>query len=269
MRLSLKILTAAFMMCALPAFSAASEGDDQPPPSGPSSGVTVTIYPLLARAPIFGATVDLPALPSLPPGAPGGDESGAVSGSTDTSLNGAYMAGVLVESPRWFGEFYGLWAALSASRSSPRVGVDNDTYFVNARAGVRLFKGLAATGGFRAVHTSLDATLTLPALDKTIEGTAKTTLWDPMIGVDWQTGGERWKFDASFEGGGFGVGTDVDLSADARIRRRFAGHLEIRAGYTVVHFKETLGSVTIGALQRTLAVKQTLHGPEIGFGIVF
>jgi hypothetical protein len=181
------------------------------------------------------------------------------------------MAGVLVESPRWFGEFYGLWAALSANRTTPRVNVDSDTYLLNATAGVRLFGGLAATGGVRAVRTAIDATLTLPNLGRTIEGTTKPTLWDPMIGVDWRaaTAGERWIFGADFQGGGFGVGTDLDLSGDVRVRWRPIRHMEFRVGYSAVHFRETIADVNIGSLQRTLVIKQTLHGPEIGVGIVF
>jgi hypothetical protein len=31
----------------------------------------------------------------------------------------------------------------------------------------------------------------------------------------------------------------------------------------------TLADVAIGSFQRELAVEQTLHGPEFGFGIVF
>ena len=245
------------------------EAADEQQQTSSGKGVEVTLYPLLVRAPIFGATVNLPSVPSLP-GTPGGDESGAASGSTDVALNSAYMAGILVESSRWFGEVYGLWAALSANRSTPRVNVDSDTYILNAMVGVRLFGGIAATGGVRAVRTKIDATLTLPALGRTVEGTTKPTLWDPMIGVDWKgSAGNRLIFNADFQGGGFGVGTDVDLSGDARVRWRPIRHMEIRFGYSVVHFKETVADVNIGALRRTLVVKQTLHGPEIGFGIVF
>jgi hypothetical protein len=244
------------------------EAADQAPQTATSGGTTVTIYPLLVRAPIFGATVNLPSVPS-PPGTPGGDESGAASGSTDTALNSAYMAGILVESPRWFGEVYGLWAALSADRSTPRVNIDSDTYILNATAGVRLFAGIAATGGVRAVRTSIDVTLTLPALGRTVEGTTKPTLLDPMIGVDWRGGSDHLILNADFQGGGFGVGTDIDLSGDARVRWRPIRHMEIRFGYSFVHFKETVADVKIGSLRRTLVVKQTLHGPEIGVGVVF
>jgi len=180
------------------------------------------------------------------------------------------MAGILVESPRWFGEVYGLWAALSADRTTPRIAIDTDTYVLNGMGGVRLFAGFAATAGVRILRTDIDATVTLPALGRTVEGRTKPTLWDPMIGVDWRgSAGDRLIFNAAFEGGGFGVGTDVDLSGDARVRWRPIRHLEIRLGYSVLHFKETIADVNIGALRRTLVVTQTLHGPEIGFGVVF
>jgi hypothetical protein len=264
---SLRLATTGLVFLAvLHAGSGVGEAAEQPSPA--DEGVTVTIYPLLVRAPIFGASIDLPGVPTSP-GTPGGDEGGAASGSTGISLNGAYMAGMLVESDRWFGEAYGLWAALSASRTSPRVAVDNDTYFVTARGGYRLFGGVAATAGVRAIHEKLTGTITLPIIDRTVSGTATDTLWDPMIGVDWRAGSKRLFFDADFQGGGFGVGMDVDLSADARVRWRVLKHLELRAGYSVVHFKWTVANVSIGELQRTLVTKQTLNGPEIGFGIVF
>jgi hypothetical protein len=89
--------------------------------------------------------------------------------------------------------------------------------------------------------------------------------------VEWQAGhaSDRLIFNADFLGGGFGVGTDVELSGDVRLRWRPIRHFEIRTGYSFVHFKETVANVTVGSLQREFVIKQTLHGPEIGVGIVF
>jgi hypothetical protein len=75
--------------------------------------------------------------------------------------------------------------------------------------------------------------------------------------------------DANAQYGGFEVGTDVDASGEAHLRWRVIRHLELRAGYSVLHVKMTLADVSIGSFQRELIVKQTLHGPEFGFGIVF
>src|SRR4029453_2264516 len=50
--------------------------------SSSPSKVTVTLYPLLVRAPIMGATLNLPSVPAPPDGGGGGGEE-EVSGSTD------------------------------------------------------------------------------------------------------------------------------------------------------------------------------------------
>ena len=231
------------------------------------SGVRVTIYPLLVKAPIYGAAFNLPSLPPGPGG--GGGESGAVDESTGVSFNAAYMGAALIEANRWFAEGSGTWAALSASRDAPRVSVDSDAYFFSARGGVRLIGGLYATGGVRRIRTNLDIQLSLPSSGGTISGTVKPALWDPMVGLDWRRSAGALSFDVNAQYGGFEVGTDVDASGEAHIRWRPIRHLEFRAGYTVLHVKMTLADVSIGSFQRELVVKQTLHGPEFGFGIVF
>jgi hypothetical protein len=231
-------------------------------------GIRVTIYPLLVKAPIFGASINLPSLPSVPGGG-GGDEAGAVDESTGVSFNAAYMGAALVEANRWFAEVSGTWAALSATRDAPHIVVDSDAYFFSARGGVRLVGGLSATGGVRRIRTNLDITLTLPNSGRTISGTVKPALWDPMVGVDWRRSFGGFSLDANAQYGGFEVGTDVDASGDLNARWRVIRHLELRAGYSVLHVKMTLADVSIGSFQRELIAKQTLHGPEFGFGIVF
>lgn len=244
---------------------ARAAGGQQPPESN-GGKVTVTLYPLLLRAPIMGASLKLPSV-TPPDGGGGGEE---VSGSTDFSLNHAWMAGATVGSDRWFAEMFGLYAALSASRATPFVAIDSNTYFFNGRAGVRLFGGVSATAGFRRVSADLHATLTRPSDGTSLEGRAKPALWDPLIGIDWhgQTG-SRVRLSANLQGGGFGVGTDLDVSAEAYANWRLLRHVELRAGYTVLHYKTTIAHVTVGPLDRTLISRQTLHGPEIGIGIPF
>jgi hypothetical protein len=250
----------------------AEVGDDQPEATSGKS-ITVTVYPLLVRAPIMGASIDLPSMPAIPsnPGAGGGGGTvGEVSGSTDVSLNSAWMAGAVIQADRWFAEMFGLYAALSASRSTPRVTVDSNTYFFNGRGGVRLVDGLSATAGFRRISVNLDATLTSPILGTPLEGKAKPAVWDPLIGVDWHRHvSRRWEVDANFQGGGFGVGTDVDVSAEGYANWHVARHVALRLGYMGVHYKMTLANVSIASFQRTLISRQTLHGPEFGVGIPF
>ena len=258
-------LTRLLIVCALVLFGATAHAadDQQPPGQQVGTGIRVTIYPILVKAPIYGASIDLPSLPG------GGGEGAAQSGSTDLSLNAAYMGGALIEADRWFAEGYGVWAALSATRSAPGITVTSDAYFFSARGGVRLAGGLFATGGVRRVRVDLDVTLELPGSQRTIEGQAERGVWDPLIGVDYRHTRGSWTLDGNFQGGGFGVGTDVDLSAEVHARWRVVKHVEIRAGYSLLYFKVTVADVSIGSFQRTLVAKQSLHGPEIGLGIVF
>jgi len=234
-----------------------------PAPTAGRKPWRVVIYPLLVQGAIFDASIDLPAVPGG-----GGGESGDVSGSTDVSLNAAYLLGFLVETNRAFVEASGTWADVSADRESPHVSLKTETLLFEARGGVRVFKGISATGGVHHLAMDLDATLDLPALGRTLEGQAKPTYWDPMLGVDWRSRHGRWDLQAGFEGGGFGVGTDLDLSGTARVDYRI-GFFDMRFGYSISHVKATVLDVTIGQFQRTMVVNQTLNGPSIGFGIAF
>jgi hypothetical protein len=276
-RIPVTIVVAAFMLAAPAREAAAAEADaaQQPPAAQTKRSIRVTVYPILVQAPIFGASINLPNLPSLPDGGGGGGgggggEGNAQSGSTDASLNGAYLGGVVVEANRWFIEFEGTWASLSASHEAPRVAVDTRVRFARARGGVRLYDGLSATVGVRYVGADLDATLTLAGLNTTIEGRTSPSLWDPLVGVDWRADlGSRWSVNANAQGGGFGVGADVDLSGEANVSWHVARHFDVRLGYTVFHYKYTVADVRIGSFQRTLISTQTLNGPIVGFGIVF
>ena len=227
----------------------------------------VVIYPILVQLPVFGASIDLPALPSIPPGG-GGGEAGGAEGSTDISLNAAYMAGFLVEADRFFVDMSGTWADVSADRQTPHVSVGTDTRVFTARGGVRLFKDFSATAGVHWIGSKVDLALDLPLIGASLQGHVEPSFWDPMIGVDWRKQFGRWNLDASFEGGGFGVGTDVELTGGFRADYRM-GHFDLRLGYEMLHYKWTLADVSIGRFQREVVSSQTLHGPSIGFGIVF
>ena len=227
--------------------------------------VEVMIYPLLVQAPIFGATIKLPSVP----GGGSGGEGGPQSGSTDFSLNSAYMAGLTIRGRQWFGEVRGTWADLSASYSAPRLQVESNATLFNGRGGIRLADGLFATGGFRRVALTLDTEITLPALGISVQGSTKPVLWDPLIGVDWRHRMGRWIVDGNFQGGGFGVGTDVDLSGEVHASWRGIPHTEIKLGFSAVYYKLTVTDVSIGSFQRTLVSSQTLYGPIVGFGFYF
>jgi len=264
--MTMRPTTFAITVCA--ALVAVSAAAQDPASSRKPEPFEVVIYPILVEAPIFGASISLPAVPSGGGGS-GSDEGGAQSGTTDISLNAAYMAGVVLRADRWFGEIRGTWAALSATRATPRVSLDSDTTFVSGRGGVRLVDGLSVTGGFRRVAVTLDATLTVGLTDRLLQGSTKRVLWDPLVGVEWRHRGDKLVFEAQFNGGGFGVGTDVDVSGGAHVGLRLIPHTELRLGYTAVYYKMTVADVTVGSFQRTLISSQSLHGPEIGLGIVF
>jgi hypothetical protein len=226
----------------------------------PSSPVEITFYPLLLKAPIFGATINFPDLPDNPGG----------SGSTDLSWNAAYMFGGTIEGPHFLFDTNGVWAALSATRSAPAISVDSSTKFFNAIGGVRIVSGLFATGGVRRVSTDLDVTLTPPTQGAPLSGHTKPGLWDPMVGAQYRGRiRSRTKFDLDFRGGGFGVGTDVDVFGEAAVNWRIVPHVELRAGYSLIYFKLTVADVNVLSVSRTLIAKQTLHGPEFGIGITF
>jgi len=228
----------------------------------PTRPTEVTIYPILARAPIFGANIDIASLP--------GEPGTGASGTTDYSLNGAYMFGAIIESRRWLFDVNGVWAALSASHSTPLVVVDSDTRFFNGTAGIRVAGGLFATAGFRRVATDLDVTIKPLAKEAALNGKPSVGVWDPMIGTRYRgLLGSSLVLDLDFRGGGFGVGSDIDLSGAAALDWRFARHWQLRGGYSLIHFKMTIDHVDFNSVARTLTAAQTLHGPEIGIGFTF
>jgi hypothetical protein len=247
----------------------AAKADEQQQNTSSKQGVTVTVFPLLVQAPISGAEINLPSLPGGGGGGTG-DESGEVSESTDLSLNSAYQAGIEVVANRWLVDARALWTKLDANRQSPRMSVDTTTYFLIARGGVRFMPGVYATGGVRAVHVKLDTSLALPVVGKDLSGTLTKNFWDPLIGVEAKVPvGRAAHIGGVFEGGGFGVGTDVDISGEFRVDWHVASHFDIRAGYSMLYYKWTVGDVNIGSFRRTLISHQTLHGPIVGFGIPF
>lgn len=218
------------------------------------------IYPILVQAPIFGSSLNLPEVPGG-----GGGAGDAVSGSTDSNLDGAYMAGFTVDREKWFVDMTGIWAGLSADRQkSPFVKVSADVIYFQADAGWRFYNDFAVTGGFRRLAVDLSAEL------GDLKVSAKPGVWDPLIGLDWRRWvGDKWFLDANFQGGGFGVGADVDLSADVRADWQFSKHFAAQLGYSYLYYKITILDANVGSIHRELALKQSLNGPRFGLGITF
>ena len=81
------------------------------------------------------------------------------------------------------------------------------------------------------------------------------TVLDYLVSLEWH---------GTFEGGGFGVGADVDLSGMFRLDWKPISHFGIAAGYNILYFK-----VTDTLRSRTFEVTQTMHGPILGIGFYF
>ena len=76
--------------------------------------------------------------------------------------------------------------------------------------------------------------------------------------------GKKWRILIHGNGGGFGVGSDVDVAATGRAEWQFARHFGITMAYGGIHFSES-NTVASG----TLTISPTLHGPIFGFGLFF
>jgi len=238
--------------------SVAPDFDEQASASPPSEkpaqqpyGWRIGVYPALAWAPIFGASFTLPPLPSNPEVSP--------SGSTDTSFNGAYFGGARFEPGKWSVDFLFMWAALSAERKSPLANVDLDFVFGDAMGGREVVPGLYVEGGFRRLALDIHATTAS-------ESTRRSPgYWDPLLGLTYRRQlGKKWRILLHGDGGGFGVGSDVDVTATGRAEWQFARHFGLAMGYGGMHFSET--NTVRG---ETLTISPTMHGPILGFGIFF
>jgi hypothetical protein len=217
-------------------------------------------YPVLIWAPVFGADVTLPTFPDLPnvPDKPGVESpSGSVSGS----FNGAAFAGFRMEYKRFSAETEFLWAGLSGTRETPLTTISVDMIAGRAMGGWRVSKSFWAEGGVRRIALDISARLgTFPEVSR------KPGLWDPLVGFSYRRPlGKSWTFKLLADGGGFGVGSDVDITSRAEAQWRFGhGHFGATMGYGVFRL-----IVNNEENHRNLKLDQTLHGPVLGFGIYF
>jgi hypothetical protein len=230
-----------------------------PPPQTPNKpgkepyGWHIAVYPALVWAPVFGASVTLPPTPSQPITMPG------PSGTTDSALNAAYFGGTRLEIGKWSGDLLFMWAALSAERQSPLVKVNLDFVFGDALIGREVLPGFYVQGGVRRVALDLHATV------ESSSATRSPGFWDPIIGVTYRRQlGRKWRILVHGDGGGFGAGSDVDLTATGRAEWQFTRHFGLTMGYGGLHVSES--DTQDG---RTLKISPTLHGPIFGLGIYF
>ena len=222
------------------------------PEARDQEGWRVALYPILVWVPL-GIDVDVDTPPT------NGDGGGSAS-ILDSRLDGAFFGGASVSNGTWRIEGYGIWAGVGGDRPErPFLTVDLDLIYGTARLGRRVAPDLYVTGGVRRVAFDYDITLgELPRFSR------KPGIWDPLVGLAWHREGPRVDWHASFDGGGFGAGADVDLSAELRVDWKPVRHFGFTAGYNVLYLK-----VSDEVLGRTLTVKPTLHGPTVGIGLYF
>ena len=90
----------------------------------------------------------------------------------------------------------------------PVLRVDVDAIYAHASGGYLIANDFYATVGVRRMALKYDIDLAGRQFER------KPGLWDPLIGVGWHHYvGDKLELHATFEGGGFGVGSDVDLSS--------------------------------------------------------
>lgn len=212
----------------------------------------VTVYPVLAWVPLtLKIDVDVPPI----------DGSGGASGDIlDSRFDGAFFGGVAASNGPWRIEGYGLWAGFGGDRPDrPFLTVDLDLIFGSAKLGRRVAPDVYVTGGVRRLALGYDITLAdLPTFSR------KPGVWDPIVGIGWHRVRPKVEWHATFEGGGFGVGADVDLGASLSVDWKPVSHFGLTAGYNFLYLK-----VTDAVINRDLTLKLTAHGPTVGFGLYF
>jgi hypothetical protein len=211
----------------------------------------IAIYPVYGWAPIFGGHVNIPNTPSTPGG--GG-------GSTNSSLNGAAMAGFSIQKKKWYGDLNFMYAGMNASRTNPLINLNLDGRFAGGQVGYAFYRDFYFTGGFRYLGLSYSITVgSFPPFHRSPGVT------DPLLGLLWRRQVSRkWLLRVNVQGGGFGVGSNVDVSATGLADWQFVKHFGITMGYGVIHF-----DISDTKSHQTLTVNQTLNGPQFGFGIYF
>src|SRR5687768_2621283 len=255
------IRTSASLMPVAAGISSGPARAQNPPAAAtqaPSSAddLTVSVYPVLIWVPRFSAETNVPPFPDVPDGPelPGG------SGKTKGSFDGAALAGVSIEKGKWRLDTDGIWAGVGAERESPRLSVDADVIYGHASGGWKIYKDLYLTAGIRRVAIDYDIRIgDRPSFDR------KPGLWDPLVGLGYHSNPDRRvRWHIIGEGGGFGVGADLDLAGSVRADFRFTRHFGMTGGYSLLYLE--LSDTRLG---RTLEVKQTMHGPTLGIGFYF
>jgi len=214
----------------------------------------VGIYPVFGWVPVdIDIKVDVP---------PSDNDQGGGSGEiVDGRFDGAFLAGFYASKGSFRVDGDGMWAAVGGDRvERPELTVDADVIYFHVTGGVKIAKNLYAIGGVRRLALKYDVVVAdFPNFER------KPGFWDPVVGIAWHREGARWlDVHATFEGGGFGAGTEVEWAGMFRLDFKAARHFGITGGYNFLYLK---GEDTVRG--RTFKVEQTLHGPLVGLGVYF
>jgi hypothetical protein len=250
----MRIVRCVFLVAGVLNLAQAVHGQTVAQPSSGDGDWRVTVYPILAWVPLdIGIDVNVPPIDA----GDGGGESGQI---LDSRFDGAFFGGVAATNGVWRMEGYGLWAGVGGDRPErPFLTVDLDVIYGSGKLGRRVAPELYVTGGVRRL--ALDYAMTLGDLP---QFSRKPGVWDPIVGIGWHRVGPTVEWHAAFDGGGFGVGADVDLGASFSVDWKPFSHFGFTAGYNILYLK-----VTDTVANRELTLKLTAHGPTVGFGLYF
>jgi len=232
------------------------------PPQAADPGWEVEIAPIYLWVPISINSVTLPEFPDLPAPPGGGDRP---SGDTSASLNGAAMAAFRVEKNWWMARANVVWAGLSGERETPNVRLSGNLILGEFFTGVEVVKHLYLEGGVRRLAVDVSAeVLDYPEVSR------KPGVWDPQVGMTYRVPmGEHWLLTMHGDGGGFGVGSEIDVNASVTLDWRMARHFGLTLGYGLLYFRLEDEWVDNARFEKTLELGTTLHGPIIGFKLLF
>lgn len=226
------------------------------PAAAQSDDWKIAIYPAFVWIPIsIGIEVNVPPIS-------GGGGSGPESGGkiAEGRFDGAFFGGMSAAKDKWRIDADGLWAAVGGDRAeNPVLRVDVDAFYAHASGGYLVANDFYVTGGVRRMALKYDIELAGLQFER------KPGFWDPLIGVGWHHAvGNKLELHATFEGGGFGVGSEVDLGGGFHLDWKPTTHFGIVAGYSLLYFE-----IENTVADRTFTAKQTMHGPIIGIGFYF
>lgn len=222
-----------------------------------SNGWHTTVYPIYGWIPL---QIDIET--NLPPDDSGGSGGGGNQGGkiVDGRFDSAYFGGVAVTNGTWRFEGDVDYAAVGGDRTeTPTLTVDVDLIYGHAMVERSIGKDFYVTGGVRRLALKYDIKVAGRA-----EFSRKPGVWDPLIGVAYHKAAKHFELHGTFEGGGFGVGSDSEYSAAAHIDWKPVSHFGLVAGYNFLRFN--LSDTVLG---KTLTAKQTLSGPLAGIGLYF